>query len=371
MADTQTIPEAFLEIVDLSGDCLQAVQVTKVPFLIGRARGNDLMLDDVRISRRCAAVVYEKEGFHLHDQGQRHGVFVDGERVDTRALRDGDCIVLGAAYPFRLVFHLGHPPAILLSDGQFTRETSEVKTDTVLGHELAIAHDIQQGLLPRSFHQFRHVEACGINRPCLAVGGDYFDLIEISQDRAAFVIADVSGKGLGAALVASMLQGALLTMTLEQDLARVFGRINRFMCSHYQDHFATLFFGILDTDGGLELLNAGHPPPLRAHANRVERCFQAGCLPLGLLADADFKASSHNLKPGETLVFFTDGISEAENPEGEQYGLTRLQQVAAKYADARMEELQRALLASVRDFTHGAYPVDDITLLIIRYKGKP
>ncbi|MFQ5777515.1 MAG: SpoIIE family protein phosphatase [Terriglobia bacterium] len=236
--------------------------------------------------------------------------------------------------------------------------------------ELDIAREIQQALLPRSFHQFPYLQVSGINRPCFAVGGDYFDLMELSPDRAAFVIADVSGKGLGAALVTAMLQGTFSAMTLGQEPARVFAHVNRFICSHSEiERYATLFFGILDSDGRLEFINAGHPSPLLIHDGRAASSLPAECLPLGLLPESDFQSRSVTLDPGDTLVLFTDGINEAETIHGEQLGIEGLRDVVTRHASASVEKLEAGVLSAVEDFTRGNSQADDITLLILRYRG--
>lgn len=238
--------------------------------------------------------------------------------------------------------------------------------------ELSIARDIQQALLPKSFKHLSHVQVTGTNRPCFAVGGDYFDLMELSPERTAFIIADVSGKGLGAALVIAMLQGTFSAMTLGQEPARVFAHVNRFICAHSEvGRYATLFFGMLDAAGHLEFINTGHPSPLLVRAGRVEPVFPAASLPLGLFPKAEFKISSSTFEPGDTLVLFTDGITEAVNPREEQFGNERLEQVVARHASAPLEKLQAAILEAVEEFTQGAPQADDITVLIVRYPGAP
>ncbi len=241
-----------------------------------------------------------------------------------------------------------------------------------LVQELDIAREIQQALLPKGFRSSPHLEITGVNQSCLAVGGDYFDLMELSRDRTGFVIADVSGKGLGAALVTSMLQGTLSAMTLGQQPDSVFNHVNRFICEHSQvDRYATLFFGILDRSGGLEFINAGHLTPLRIHDGRAEFAFSSECLPVGLFPDAEFRTSSGALTPGDTLVLYTDGVNEAKNRQDEMFDLERLQEVVARHATASVEELKAAILGAVEEFTRGTYLDDDLTLLIIRYQGHP
>jgi phosphoserine phosphatase RsbU/P len=236
--------------------------------------------------------------------------------------------------------------------------------------ELAIAREIQQALLPREFRHCPHLEVTGINQSCLAVGGDYFDVIELGQDRTAILIADVSGKGLGAALLTTMLQGAVSGMTLGQDPAEVFAHINHFLCEHSQlERYATLFFGILDTSGRLDFINAGHPSPLLLREGRVESSFPAECFPVGLLPEATFQSSVFNLQPGDTLVLFSDGVTEAMNPEEKEFGNGRLKEALAGRANVSVKELQEVILSSVREFTRGAGQADDLTLLLVRYQG--
>jgi len=440
--------EAVLEVASPDG-ARRFVRITQTPFLIGRGAetGNHLQLSDRRISRNCAAVVIEANRFYVEDRGQRRGLFVNGEKVESRELQDGDAITFGLDDSYEMFFRsaassnetsipnlltriehitssepsggglyklkrlleatallhsqlpldvvLGHmldhsvsvtdadrglllesdtagalkvklarrnggvrlPPesvspsqtAIQLALKQqspvitedlaqadmdlqaaqsivaqrlravvviplygMTRANTQesmvnVKRGDFLGilyldsrrpaafskldrqildalaadaasvldnarlverererqrleQEIDIARGIQQALLPRNFPDNPNFAVTGINFPCLAVGGDYFDVFPLSEGRTAFLIADVSGKGLGAAIVTTMLQGALSAMTLGTDPARVFNHVNRFLCDHSEvGRYATVFFGILDEEGRLEFINAGHP----------------------------------------------------------------------------------------------------------------
>jgi sigma-B regulation protein RsbU (phosphoserine phosphatase) len=236
--------------------------------------------------------------------------------------------------------------------------------------ELAIARAIQQALLPKSFNELGHLQVTGVNRPSLSVGGDYFDLVELDPDRTAFVISDISGKGLSAALVASMLQGTFSAITLRPELPVLFQHANRFICEHAEmGRFATLFFGVLTADGELQYVNAGHHPPLLIRSGTVERVFKAESMPLGLFNDTEYPARCHKLSPGDTLILYTDGITEAMNAEGHEFGIERLHQVVAQNAERSVVDLQTAILEAVDEFAHAAQQADDITLLILRYQG--
>ncbi len=558
MADTQIIPEAVLEVIAPDGS-RHLMRVAHSPFLIGRGAetGNHLQLSDKRISRQCAALVYTDGAFRLEDRGQRRGLFLNGEKVDARPLREGDIINFGLPDSFELIFHFGSGPETLpqllsrmeqvsthesgagglrklsllleatallhshlplddvlgmmvdnataLTDADrgllFEPDASPAvglrvrlarqrgarhlpieglePSHTAIGHaleqkrsivtedvehaeldlkaaqsivaqrlrsvvviplyamaqvaardpseppsvgellgvlyldsrrpaafsrlerqildalaveaasvmdnarlvarerdrqrleqQLEIARQIQQALLPREFRHLPHLQVTGLNQSCFEVGGDYFDVMQLGPDRAAFLIADVSGKGLGAALLTTMLQGALSGMTIGQEPARVIAHVNRFLCDHAQlERYATMFFGILDGAGCLEFINAGHPSPLLLREGQVESPFPAECFPVGLLPEAEFKSASLMLKPGDTLVLFSDGVTEAMDPDDKEFGVARLKELLVGRTGTSLEELQGLILEAVKNFTRGARQADDLTLLLVRFQG--
>jgi len=237
-----------------------------------------------------------------------------------------------------------------------------------LEQELSIAREIQQALLPRGFREFPHLSISAVNTPCHAVGGDYFDVFPMSDDRTAFVIADVAGKGIGAALLTTMLQGALSGMTLGAEPASVFHHINTFLCDHAEvGRYATMFFGMLDREGHLDYLNAGHPSPLLLRRGTVSEIFTQGSFPVGLIPEASYAVVREMLEPGDTLVLFSDGVTEAADPEEKMFGVSRLSEAIAGHQDAPLDQLQKRVVDSVEHFARGASQADDITLLLIRY----
>jgi serine phosphatase RsbU (regulator of sigma subunit) len=239
-----------------------------------------------------------------------------------------------------------------------------------LEQEINIARDIQQALLPRDFREYPHLAVTGFNLPCLSVGGDYFDVFPLGDGRTAFLIADVSGKGLGAALVTTMLQGALSGMTLGTDPARVFRHVNRFLCDHTEvGRYATMFFGILDQDGHLEFINAGHPSPILIRRGTAEEAFTEGSYPVGLVPEAEYTAVCLKLEPGDTLVLFSDGVTEAADPNEEMFGIARLKELLTGQLECPLEQLQKCVLEAVETFARGAHQADDLTLLIVRYRA--
>jgi serine phosphatase RsbU (regulator of sigma subunit)/pSer/pThr/pTyr-binding forkhead associated (FHA) protein len=261
---------------------------------------------------------------------------------------------------------LGMEAASILDNARLVERERERQR---LEQELSIARTIQQALLPQGLHDFPHLAVTGVQHPCHAVGGDYYDVFPIDGDRTAFLIADVSGKGLGAALLTTMLQGALSAMTLGTDPVRVFNHINRFLCEHSEvGRYATMFFGIIGRDGKLEYIKAGHPSPLLLRRGEVSDLYTEGTFPVGLVDEAEYTAASLQLEDGDTLVLFSDGITEAENPERELYGFPRLREVLGGHEEASLESLKDIILRSVDVFSRGAAQSDDMTLLVVRYR---
>ena len=553
MAEAQSIPEAALELMGPDGT-RRMVPVVCSPFQIGRGTesGNHLQLSDRRISRQCAAIIFENGEFRIEDRGQRSGLFVNSEKVSASALHPGDSIQFGLADSYQLVFHCGEEslPNLLTRMEQLSTTYeggagglrklnllleatallhSQLPLDAILGtmvdhatevtdadrglllidtpgaglkvrvarqrggrmmpaealepsqtairmaleqkqsvvtedvaqagydlqaaqsiiaqrlrsvvviplyarvgaggedapevrgpllgvvyldsrrpaafstlerqildalakeaasvldnarlvererdrqrmeQELSIAREIQQALLPREFGQFRHLKMTGINQSCLTVGGDYYDVLEVGDDRIAFLIADVSGKGLGAALLTTMLQGAVSSMSVGQEPARLFEHLNRFLCAHSQlERYATVFFALLDSAGRMEYINAGHPSPLLVRGEEVQAPFGAECLPVGLIPEAEYHSSFCQLQAGDTMILFSDGATEAMNPEDMEFGLVRLRETVNGCCHAQVEEIQRFILGAVEQFARGARQADDLTLLLVRYHG--
>ena len=238
-----------------------------------------------------------------------------------------------------------------------------------LEQELSIARTIQQALLPHGLTDFPHLAVTGVHYPCHEVGGDYFDVVQVSEDRTAILIADVSGKGLGAALLTTMLQGALSGLTMGADPVKVFNHINRFLCRHAEvGRYATMFIGLLGEDGMLEYIKAGHPSPLLLRQGNVSELYTEGSFPVGLIPEAEYTSARLQLEPEDTLVLFSDGVTEAENSAHELFEVSGLSQVLAGRKDVPVEELQQSVFDAVRDFTKGAEQSDDITLLVVRYR---
>ena len=186
------------------------------------------------------------------------------------------------------------------------------------------------------------------------------------------LIADVSGKGLGAALLTTMLQGALSAMTIGVDPGRLMEHLNSFLCEHSDvERYATMFFCVLDAAGKLDFINAGHPPPLILRHGDVVEPFVDNSFPVGLIPGAEYHVSTVTLELGDTLVLFSDGVTEAMDPEQEMFGRTGLLKALRGQQDPPLDQLQKTLLESVETFARGASQADDITLMLIKYRHAP
>ena len=236
--------------------------------------------------------------------------------------------------------------------------------------ELSIARNIQQALIPQGLHDFPHLALTGVQFPCTEVGGDYFDALPFGDDRTSFMIADVSGKGLGAALVTTMLPGALSGLTMGAAPVEVFSHFNRFLCNHAQvGRYVTMFIGMIGEDGMLEYIKAGHPSPLLLRKGEVSELYDDGSFPVGLIPEAQFELARLQLEPEDTLILFSDGITEAQNLNSDLFEVSGLMQAISGKQDLSVEALQQSILDAVRDFTQGAPQSDDLTLLVVRYRA--
>ena len=235
--------------------------------------------------------------------------------------------------------------------------------------ELRIARSIQQSLLPRTLPSSGWLRAAGRSDPSHRVGGDYYDLHPAGPSAWAVINADVSGKGVSSALLASVLQGVFVAWPhAAAELGKAVERLSRFLLERTQgEKYATLFYAILQADGLLRYVNAGHCAPLLVRAGGGVEPLPATGLPVGLLEEAAYEAREARLGPGDLLVLYTDGITDAENQHGALFGEKRLSEVAARCAGGGCEAALEILHGSVMDFAEGAIQKDDMTLLVAEF----
>jgi serine phosphatase RsbU (regulator of sigma subunit) len=235
--------------------------------------------------------------------------------------------------------------------------------------ELGVARNIQQNLLPPALPAEGWFRAAGSSVASHEVGGDYFDLLPVSSTCWATVVADVAGKGVSSALLASLLQGAFLAVSDSSALMKeIVERINRFLSERTEGgKYATVFYSLLDRGGRLRYINAGHCAPIVAPVNDSLRYLETTGMPVGLLAEATFEVEETLLGAGDRLVIYSDGVSEAQSPAGEFYGRRRLREVILANPKASCRQLHDAIQESVRTFTDSAPQSDDITLVVLQY----
>lgn len=240
-----------------------------------------------------------------------------------------------------------------------------------LEQELTIAREIQRSMLPAILPSQGWFRAVGSSQACYQVGGDYYDVMELSETQWGAVVADVSGKGVSAALLTSLLQGAFFATAGDKSpLTDTMSRINKYVCERSQlRNYATVFYTTVDHKGVARWINAGHCPPLVVRAaGGVEALPASGC-PVGLFPMSPFSQEEVTLRKGDKLVIYTDGVSEAENPDGQQFSEERLTELVQNYAKASAADLHKGIIDAVGVFTAGAPQNDDLTLLVLEYSG--
>jgi phosphoserine phosphatase RsbU/P len=241
-----------------------------------------------------------------------------------------------------------------------------------LDHEIEIASQIQRHLLPKTLPNLPDVAVAGATLSCHSVGGDCFDVIELGGGRHGFFVGDVAGKGISAALLATLLQGVFFTTAaMDISLPGVFSRVNTYLCERSaEERYATVFYGVLDKMGRFEYVNAGHVPPLLRRKSGALEALGSANFPVGMFAEAEYESARVTFEPGDFLVIYTDGVSEATNTRNELFEEGRLRQTLEAFAGESVEELAQSIRDGVKAFTQGAAQSDDITVLAIQYKGQ-
>jgi sigma-B regulation protein RsbU (phosphoserine phosphatase) len=250
------------------------------------------------------------------------------------------------------------------------RLLEEERQKQKIEEELSVARTIQQGLLPRGLPSEGWFRACGSSLASHQVGGDYFDLLEVTDSCWATVVADVSGKGVSSALLASLLQGAFLTTTDSSELmVKQMHRLNRFLNERTQGgKYATIFDCLLDRGGRLRYINAGHCAPILISVDGRHEYLEPTAMPVGLLPKAEFPMEQRQLSPGDRIVIYSDGVTEAQNTRNEFFGRKQLREIAVAHAGGSSVELHDAVLRALKVFIDSAAQEDDITLVVVEYR---
>lgn len=262
---------------------------------------------------------------------------------------------------------LASEAAMAIYNARLYKESREKQK---LEEDLAIAREIQQALLPPADKALPFVAASSFNLPCREVGGDYFDYFELEGGRLGFALGDVAGKGMPAAILASMLQGIFCAQTLlDLPLPNMIANINCSLAKRGTgSRFVTFFFGILDPEGCCRYTNAGHNPPIIIRTDGSMQELTEGGMVLGLFPHAEYQSGTVRLGPGDHLVLFTDGVLEARNSAGEEFGDARIRRLLQENARSTAAGLLRNLKDQLAAFSANTPQHDDITMMVLGYR---
>jgi sigma-B regulation protein RsbU (phosphoserine phosphatase) len=258
---------------------------------------------------------------------------------------------------------------------EHTRLAEVEQTERMHAKELEQAAEIQRRLLPTRVPEVPGIDLAGYNAPCRTVGGDYYDFFTHPDGRLTILVGDVAGKGMPAALLMSSLQARVQVLFDDpDDLAKRVTRLNRIITSNCPtNRFISFFIGVLDPKTGeLTYVNAGHNPPLLVrHDGSVEPLRGTGLI-LGILPAAQYDQQTCRLEPGDLVVLFSDGVTEACRPDvDEEFGEERLAKTLAQLNDAPAQSIIESTNRILQEFTGGAPPADDITLVVAKRSVSP
>ena len=274
---------------------------------------------------------------------------------------EGDAELLGL---------LAHFAATAVESKRLRQEAVKAR---MMDHELALAMDVQQHLLPQEQECVQGLECVGFCRPARSVGGDYYDMLPLPGGGFAFTLDDVSGKGVPAAVMMASIQTLLHNLLQREpvEVAAVVSDLNRtlFGCS-VPDRYSTLFCGLIAPDRrSITYVNAGHVPPLLLHADGGLTTLEGGGMPVAMIPDWEYQQFTVGLRPGDLLVVVSDGIMEARNPAGVFWDDQEVPFIVRQHRNSPVKSLPAALCAHVDAWAAGAEQFDDMTVVGLRVRG--
>lgn len=356
---------------------------------VARLRDRVGEVGEIRVSRNVMDEVVIRGKSVLTSDAQHDPRFASGTVV-LQGVRSVLAVPLGVSEKVFGIIYADSP----IAEGRFTEDHLKVLTTLAsvaairvenarlvearfqqerLERELQLAMEIQQRFQPTAPPVVPGYELQGISFPCYEIGGDYYDFIQRDDGRMVIALGDVSGKGTAAALLMSSLHAAIHAQTGSHDtLVKTISAVNRYLADNIPpNRFVTLFYAELDPESGaLSFLNAGHNPPLIVHAAGTVEQLASGGLPLGIKADADYREGRTHLQMGDVLVIYSDGVTEATSPNGEEFGPTRLYEVVSRNVDASAAGIRDRIESALTKFSQGTQAADDITLVIVKRQSE-
>jgi phosphoserine phosphatase RsbU/P len=356
---------------------------------VARLRDRVGEVGEIRVSRNVLDEVVIRGKSVLTSDAQHDPRFASGTMV-LQGVRSVLAVPLGVSDKVFGIIYADSP----IAEGRFTEDHLKVLTTLAsvaairventrlvearlererLERELALASEIQQRFQPTAPPHVEGYELQGISFPCYEIGGDYYDFIERDDGRLVIALGDVSGKGTAAALLMSSLHAAIHAQSASHDsLVDTISAVNRYLADNIPaNRFVTLFYAELDpASGALAFLNAGHNPPLIVHSAGTVEQLASGGLPLGIKPDAEYREGRTQLQRGDVLVVYSDGVTEAVSPTGEEFGATRLYEVVSRNINASASGIRDRIESSLTKFAQGTSAADDITLVIVKRQAE-
>jgi serine phosphatase RsbU (regulator of sigma subunit) len=271
----------------------------------------------------------------------------------------------------RLLRSVASQLALMIENSHLTDRIVEQER---LRRELALASEVQKRLFPEKAPDARSAQLVGYCLPARGVGGDYYDFLRIGPDKLGVALADVAGKGIAAALLMSVVQASLRSLADDPaiPLSQLTGKINRLLCaSTGPNSYAIFFYARLDeTTRCLSYVNGGHNPPflLRNHQSGAIEELTTGGMIVGMFPFSQYEEGTVQLESGDVLMLFTDGVSEAHNPQEEEFGEERIKDVLRAYSHLAAEEMSAAILGELRRWMADAPQHDDLTFVLMKIK---
>jgi phosphoserine phosphatase RsbU/P len=353
---------------------------------VARIRGKEETIEEVRISRSVMDEVL-KNGKSVLTADAQHDPRFASQTMALSGIRSVLAVplsvdernIFGLIYAdsptYEATFSEEHLNILttLASVGSIRVENATLLEERLererMEHELELATEIQQRFQPSGPPLVPGYEFQGISFSCYEIGGDYYDFIERRDGRMLIALGDVSGKGTAAALLMSSLHAAIhAQISANSSLERTVSSVNQYLAENTPtNRFVTLFVAELDpVTGKFAYINAGHNPPLIGRLDGSIEQLSSGGFPLGIIPTAEFEQGEVELKPGESIVIYSDGVSEANNLNGDEFGLDRLANVIKSNLTASAAGLRDRVESALSSFTKTAPANDDITLVIVK-----